>query len=434
MGHTSGLGGDNLGLIQQWREFREYRQESRMTLEEVLLQAGLLKDTITKAEALNIPSVAGCVELISNTIAVLPIKLYKDAGGKIEIVEDNRVNLLNDDTGDTLDGFQFKKAIVEDYLLNGAGYAYINKERNNVKSIHYVDYGDISVIMNVDPIFKNYDILVDGKTYRDFEFIKVTRKTKDGITGEGIIKENKEILSVAYNSLVYENVLVKTGGNKKGFLKSQRRLSKEAIEELKAAWNNLYKNNTENVIVLNEGLEFQESSNTSVEMQLNENKKTNSTEICKLFNVPPILLEGNANSTDVIYNNFIKIAILPILNAIETALNKDLLLPSEKESFFFAFDTKDLLKGDMEKRYKAYAIAIDKGIMQVDEVRYKENLEPLGLEFVKLGLQDVLYFPKTKEIYTPNTNKTADMDNLDKLDEGGEKVDANRDKRESSNA
>ena len=392
-----------------------------MSLEEVLLQAGLLRDTITKVEALNIPSVAGCVELISNTIAILPIKLYKDTGGKIEIVEDDRVNLLNDDTRDTLDGFQFKKAIVEDYLLNGAGYAYINKERNNVKSIHYVDYGNVSVIMNVDPIFKSYDIMVNGKTYRDFEFIKVTRKTKDGVTGEGIIKENKEILSVAYNSLVYENVLVKTGGNKKGFLKSQRRLSKEAIEELKAAWNNLYKNNTENVIVLNEGLEFQESSNTSVEMQLNENKRTNAIEICKLFNVPPILLEGNANSTDVMYNNFIKLAILPILNAIETALNKDLLLPSEKESFFFAFDTKDLLKGDMEKRYKAYEVAVKNGILQIDEVRYKENLEPLGLDFIKLGLQDVLYNPKTKEIYTPNTNKTADMDKLDKL-EGGETI------------
>ena len=156
-------------------------------------------------------------------------------------------------------------------------------------------------------------------------------------------------------------------------------------------------------------------------MQLNENKKTNSTEICKLFNVPPILLEGNANSTDAIYNNFIKIAILPILNAIETALNKDLLLPSEKESFFFAFDTKDLLKGDMEKRYKAYEVAVKNGILQIDEVRYKENLEPLGLDFIKLGLQDVLYNPKTKEIYTPNTNKTADMDKLDKL-EGGETI------------
>src|SRR6185437_15485850 len=119
--------------------------------------------------------------------------------------------------------------------------------------------------------------------YLDFEFIKLTRKSKDGVTGTGVIKENNKMLSVTYNALVFEELLVKTGGNKKGFLKSQGRLSAEEITELKKAWNNLYKNNSENVVVLNNGLEFQEASNTSVEMQLNENKKTNSNEICKMF-------------------------------------------------------------------------------------------------------------------------------------------------------
>src|SRR5690606_29833955 len=120
--------------------------------------------------------------------------------------------------------------------------------------------------------FKSYDILVSGKTFRDFEFIKLTRKSKDGVTGKGIIAENNKMLSVAYNSLIFEEILVKTGGNKKGFLKSQGRLSPDAIDQLKTAWNNLYKNNSENVVVLNNGLEFQEASNSSVEMQLNENK------------------------------------------------------------------------------------------------------------------------------------------------------------------
>lgn len=421
-----------MGIVKQWKEFREFRQqEKRMTLEELLLQAGVLKDNITKSEALNIPSVSGCVELISNTVAVLPIKLYKEADGKVEEIKNSRVSILNDDTGDSLDGFQFKKALVEDYLLNGAGYAYVNRERNNTKSLHYVDYGNVSINIGVDPIFKSYDILVNGNTYRDFEFVKITRKTKDGVTGQGIINENKEALATAYNSLVFENILVKTGGNKKGFLKSQGRLSKEAIDELKQAWNNMYKNNTENVIVLNNGLEFQEASNTSVEMQLNENKKTNSAEICKIFNVPPSLLDGKA--TEVEYNNFIKISVLPILKAIETALNKDLLLPSEKESFYFAFDTKELLKGDIEKRYKAYEIATKNGIMQVDEVRYLEDLAPLGLDFIKLGLQDVLYNPKTKEIYTPNTNKSTNIDNPNKVMEGGEN-DENRNKGQSGNS
>lgn len=389
------------------------RKEVRMTLEEVLLQARIAEDSISKKQALGVPSVSACVEVISNTVAMLPIKLYKEQNGNLtEIKNDNRISLLNDDTGDTLDSFQFKKALVEDYLLDGAGYVYINRERNKVKSLHYVDSENVSSSTGVDPIFKSYDILVNGGIYREYEFLKVLRKTKDGVTGVGIVEESNDMLSVAYNSLIFENILVKTGGNKKGFLKTQSKVNDTVIESLKRAWNNLYKNNNENVIILNNGLEFQEASNTSVEMQLNENKKTNSIELCKVFSVPPDLLEGKATEQE--YNNFIKICILPILRAILTALNKELLLQSEKGSFYFAFDTKEILKGDIEKRFKAYELATKNGIMQVDEVRYLEDLEPLGLEFIKLGLQDVLYNPKTKEIYTPNTDKTANMNDLGK--------------------
>ena len=58
------------------------------------------------------------------------------------------------------------------------------------------------------------------------------------------------------------------------------------------------------------------------------------------------------------------------------------------------------------KRFQAYQLAVESNIMQVDEVRYREDLPALGLDFIKLGLQDVLYHPKTKEIYTPNTDKS----------------------------
>jgi HK97 family phage portal protein len=407
-----------MGLMKQWKEFRQF-QEERMSLEELILQANLGVETVTKDQALNIPAVSASVGLISDTVGSIPILLYKEVDGKItEVKGDNRVSLLNDETFDTLDGYQFKKALVEDYLLEGASYAYIKRNRNKVKSLHYVDKTNVVINMNTDPVFKSYDIMVNGATYRDFEFIKLTRKTKDGVTGKGIIKESNKMLSVAYNSLVFEEVLTKTNGNKRGFLTSETKLTKEAFTELKNSFSNLYKNNTENMMILNKGLDFKEASNTSVEMQLAENKRANSIEICKIFKVPPSVLEGKI--TDDEYNNFVKICILPILTAIETALNKNLLLPSEKGSFYFAFDTKELMKGDIEKRFKAYEIGATNGFYQIDEIRYLENLEPLGLDFIKLGLQDVLYNPITKEIYTPNTNKTANMDEPNKTLIGGE--------------
>ena len=100
--------------------------------------------------------------------------------------------------------------------------------------------------------------------------------------------------------------------------------------------------------MLNNGLEFQEASQTSVEMQLNEHKQSAiRTKFVKYFLVPPRILSGEANEEE--YNNWIKICIVPILAAFESALNKDLLLPSEQEKRFFAFDTTELTKGGHRK-------------------------------------------------------------------------------------
>jgi hypothetical protein len=68
--------------------------------------------------------------------------------------------------------------------------------------------------------------------------------------------------------------LVKTGGAKKGFITSQRRLGEKEIQMLKKAWSNLYSNKSENAIVLNEGMDFKEGSSTTVELQLNEREWT----------------------------------------------------------------------------------------------------------------------------------------------------------------
>jgi len=396
-----------INIFQKYKEWREYEQRAA-TLEELLLSVGIGTETITKEQALSIPSLAGCVDIISNTIAMLPIKLYQEVNGKVITIKDNRVKLLNLDTKDTLNSFQFKKQLIEDYLLAGVGYAYINKSRNDIASLNYVDNAAVSINKNADPIFKSYDILVNGKTYRDFEFIKLTRKTKDGVTGLGVVAENNGALTVAYNTIQYEKVLIKTGGNKKGFLKAQKKLSESALIALKAAWANLYKENTENVVILNDGIDFQEANSTSVEMQMNENKKTNSSEICKMIAVPMGILEGNATKEDI--SNYIKFCILPILKNFETELNKELLLESEKDSFYFATDTKELLKGDLLTRYQAHEIAVRSGIMTISEVRYIEDLEDLDLNFLKLGLDAVLYNTKTKDIFVTNTGSMFNMD------------------------
>lgn len=408
--------------MKWWRRKEETRKnQGEVIIDDPVLKALLEHDEISRVKVLNIPTIAGGIEKISSLIAGIPIKLYQErAGNTEEIKDDSRLKLLNDETGDTLNSYQAKKAIVRDYLLDGNGYLYINKQGNQTVSLHYVEPKYISATKNEDPIFKSVNIIVNGKRYYDFEFIALTRNTVDGFTGIGIVQENETTLAVAYNALNYENNLLKKDGNKRGFLKSLKHLSDEAITQLKVAWRNMYVEHTENVVVLNDGMEFQEASNTSVEMQLNENKRTNADEICKILGISKKVLDGSASEEE--YNNFIKDCIMPILNAFSIAINKSLLLEIEKDSgYYFAFDCKELLKGDIKKLFEAYKVAVDANIMQLDEVRYELDLKPLGFEYIKLGLQDVLLNPKTNEVYTPNTNATARLDYMSKMKGGEEK-------------
>ena len=393
-----------MGLFRK----RENRADGEVQFDDALLQAMLGGGSVTKKTALQVPTVSGGVDLIANIVAGTPIKLYHESNGKTEEVRDDyRIRLLNDETGDTLNANEFWKAIVRDYYVGKGGYAYINKERGRIKSLHYVDESKISIATNNDPIFKDFDIMVNGRSYRPYDFLKVLRNSKDGATGTPITEESSKLIEVAYQSLCFECHAVKKGGAKKGFLRSENKLAKEELDALRDAYSKLYGNNSENMMVLNKGVEFQELSDTAAEMQMNENKRTNAEEFSKIFHISTGVMSGNATESDTA--SLAKLAAIPLMTTIQCALNKDFLLEKEKGTYYWAFDTKELLKGDMKERFEAYKTALDANFMQIDEVRYAEDMEPLGMTWVKLGLQDVLYDPKTKQIYTPNTDAWAKM-------------------------
>ena len=138
--------------------FKKKKVEERaeaVGFDEVLLQAILNKGSVSLSEAMEIPSFAGCVNKICDTISIIPIKLYeKKEDGVIEVADDDRVVLLNTDTGDTLNGADFKKAIVRDYLTAKGGYAFINKRGSRFLSLNYVESDRVSFLEGVDPIFK----------------------------------------------------------------------------------------------------------------------------------------------------------------------------------------------------------------------------------------------------------------------------------------
>ena len=155
-------------------------------------------------------------------------------------------------------------------------------------------------------------------------------------------------------------------------------------------------------------------------MQLNESKQTNAAEIAKIFNIPTGMLSGTGTSaaSEDDKKKFLDYCILPFFKTVTNALNRDLLLESEKNTRFFDFDTKDIQKGSLLERFQAYQIAIRTNVMNVDECRKVENLPPIGQNFINLGLGSVMYNPGTGKAIVPNTGQIFKMREL--LEKDGE--------------
>ncbi len=373
-----------------------------------LLQAIIGTGAIDADTAMEIPALSAAIDFVSGIVARLPVKLYREENDGSEcrtneITDDPRLRLLNEATGDLMGAYEARAAQISDMFRYGAGYVYINKNGTNVESLHYVNYTDVSVTKSADPIFKDARLYVGGRTYNPWDFIILARKSTDGVRGVSIIDEHKTLLSSMYNTLKFENVSSRTGGNKKGFLQSEKILSKAALAETRKAWEELYANNGNNMMVLNNGLKYTPSASTAVEMQLNQNKLTNTSQLDLAFLLSPDVISGKVSRDQ--FSLAMTNAVMPIVTVYQEAINRSLLLESEKRSMYFALDTNELLKGDTLTRYQAYAVGLQNNFLQLDEVRYKEDLPATGFNYITLGLNNVLLDPKTNVIYTPNTNQ-----------------------------
>ena len=398
-----------IGLFKR-RKKQEIRADTAQSAETSILTFFGITGELTREAALEIPTVSACINKIGETISRLPVKLYRrDKEEVIEIFDDPRIKLLNGSTGDTLNTVDMWKAAVEDYYVGRGAWIYINSNNVNVRSLHYVDSRNVSIMSNTDPIFKAFNVQINGQNYYDFQFIKLLRKTRDGWTNITLQEESAAVLSAAWNALQLENMMNASGGCKPGFLKSKNRLSDAAIAAIKDGYRKIYDNEEkrDKIVVLNEGIDFEAISSTAAELQMNENKKTNSIEICKLFGFPHTVIDGGASEDD--NKKFIAV-VISVLNQIETELDSVLLLETEKEQgYYWAFDTKELTRGSLLERMQAYEIAKRNNILQIDEIRREEDYEPLGFNYITLGLADVLLDPATMDVFTPNTGQTKNL-------------------------
>ena len=398
-----------MGIFSWFTRDKEEEKEKVTLFEEVF---GYASDKVTIEDALQIPIVNACVSRVSDVIASTDLRLYKKTDkGREEVENDNRVKILNTkvDNG-SINNFELKKLIVRDYFLRGHCYFYVKRSGNKVEDIAYLD--NVSISSNSDPFNKLFTIHAYDKTLRSHDTLRITRNTKDGMRGKSIIDETGLHFLLIIKTMERLLTDAKRGFLPKGMFKMEKNI--RDLDAVREDVRKMLSDKNSGYIFLNSSISYEPLEKKK---DAENEAKANASELNKIaamFGVPVSIINGGANEEDKF--NFINFTILPLLATIEASLNRDLLLEREQGKYYFAFDTKELLKGNLKERFEAYQIAIKNNIMSMDEVRDLENMPRLNLGFYKFNIADAMYIRDDEKdinmLLNVNTNTVMDINRV----------------------
>lgn len=347
-----------------------------------------------------IPSVKNALELITGSVSNLPIYLYKEnEDGSIERQrEDYREKLLNEECSSMECSSNLKKNMAKDMLLHGISYSVQEKEEyGDILGLHRVDPKQVQLKKMIDKkgfvrdLSVNY--VLNGVFVEDLEvedFLIIPFNSRDGLRGKGILSTNQDILGLMLSEIIYQNNVVSGGTLPLGILETDGRLSDVTAKKLRESWENVYGGirNSGKTVILEEGLKYKSLSLTPNDLGLLDSRKTHAELTEEIFNLP----KGILSSSTVIQNEeFLKFTLNPILSAIESALNKTLLLEEEKEEgYYFRFDVTELLKASFKEQVETISTATKSGLMTINEGRALLDMKPfLDNDFLLLSQGNV---------------------------------------------
>ncbi len=388
-------------------EKRAEEHEIKSVISQILADGNLNEVKVNKNNIFSISSVSSAIDLIASTISSLDFKLYKkiDKTRIEEIEDDNRLYLLNVEPNFLMNSTQMKKAMIIDMITTGNAYVNIEKSKAAVTKLNYVESDNISVLLDTEVIHKDAKIMLQGEEYEVFQFIIATLDSANGVEGKGILDKNRDLLALALLVQSYLNKGFKSGGGRKGIWKSEKKLEEKAFSQFKQDAKDIQE--TDTPIVLNNTVNYTPLTNSNKDMQLLEIKQELQEEIRNIFNIPSKLDEQG-------FKTFVKVVLNPLINALEAAINKSLLLEEEKRAgLYFKVDVSELTRADIDTRFTAYKTSLDCGIESINEIRKKENLEPVeGLDLFKMTIGQALYNSGDNSWFVPNTGVKIDKEGV----------------------
>ena len=345
---------------------------------------------VSEESALRVSSVLACVRLLSGTLAGLPLHVYRriEGGKEREIAMPLAQVLSVPNSWQT--AYKWRETIWMWTLLYGNGCSRIIRDRSgdpvalvplHPNNLEFVDAADGGLAYKVKTGAQHV-------VYSAYEVLHLRGLAGDGRIGYGVIENlMRESVALALSLQGSAGSFYANSSRPDGVLNVAHRLTPESRKTLREEWQQLHggTRNSGRVAVLEGADKYTPISVPPDQAQFLESRQYSVLEIARVFGVPPHLVgDPSAQSyASAEQNNleFVQYTLLPWARNFEDEIWRTLLLPGERARYFAEHRMQGLLRGDTKSRMEAYAIGVQNGWMNRNEVRELENLNAVdGLE------------------------------------------------------
>ena len=351
---------------------------------------------VNEQTAMQTTAVYACVRILAESLAGLPLHIYKylDGGGKELQPQHYLYALVHDNPNPEMTSFVFRETLMSHLLVWGNAYAQVVRDgAGRVQALYpllpnrmEVDRADSGALVYTyrlnsgDPQYKRQNTLTLGAD----DVLHIPGLGYDGLIGYSPIAMAKNAIGMALATEEYGATFFANGANPGGVLEHPGVIKDP--QKVKESWNSAYQGNgkAHKVAVLEEGMSYKTIGIPPEQAQFLETRKFQLNEIARIFRVPPHMIgdldRSSFSNIEQQSLEFVKYTLDPWVIRWEQALQKALILPSEKNSHFVKFNLDGLLRGDYSKRMNGYALARQNGWMSANDIREMENMNRIPAE------------------------------------------------------
>lgn len=341
---------------------------------------------VSPGNAETISTVFSCVQSIAETVATLPLILYRREGNgdRTRASDHPLYRVLHDQPNERQTALEFREMLTAHVLLWGNGYAEIVSDAaGNVTALEPIHPQNVTVLKLPSGRIR-YDVAdpTTGKVRPLLadEVLHLKDRTDNGIVGKSRIQVAREMLGGVLASQEHGNRAWANGARLSGVLQTDNVMTDESVARLRASWESQFSGygNSGKTAILENGLKYQPLSMSNEDAQWLESRQFSVEEVCRIFRVPPVLVADlrHANFSNSVEMNrwFVTHTLRRWLTMWEESCERALLGPIARKRYFIEHNVEGLLRGDSTNRAQFYQAGISAGWLLKSEARTLENL------------------------------------------------------------